>query len=342
MKYRMRVLGSALALALLWSLGDMLLLVPEAARRPLVRELALFVLRLGAILVAASLLTWCRRFWRTTLHRTLVAGFTGLTAWTRSILPNRQEHDPAQRQDFSAGRGIALFLGIGVALLDVLLTTLLLKDVFPEPPYRLPGLHDWTFYVAVASLKTTLALWFGIAESMASDPPPWRRWFVLGGASAFDGVLALARGLALAEQGLSGAPIMVSNLVFAGFGIAVPWVIAHTGQLLAGAFDPLLARWSLMRRIAAIPALSWVGLVWALVLAITVPAGVVGLAIGLLAATWGAIEDFAGMLLGHDGNDPDPMSDWRLVEAQRIASGPEEQRDADPPAGVARLGRATP
>lgn len=215
------------------------------------------------------------------------------------------------------GERVALAAGILLTALDVVLTTLLLKDVFPEPPYQFdllgllpPEAVEWSFYVAVAAFKTTLELWFGMVDRLRAQSEEnsagWTalRFFVLGGASAFDAILAASRGMLLAEQGLDGAAVQVSNIVFIGFGIAVPWVAALTGSLLVSAADPLLAKLSPLRLLAG--ALRWAGLfvMWGLTVLIGVPALVLGGVVGLAGWIWRALEDAIGLALGHDVNGP--------------------------------------
>jgi hypothetical protein len=153
------------------------------------------------------------------------------------------------------------------------------------------------------------------------------RWFVLGGASAFDAVLAIARGLVLADHGITGAPVMVSNIVFVGFGIAVPWVVAHTGRLLAAALDPLLERLSLVRVLAAIPILLFLGAIWLVALAFVVPVAVTLGVLGIAAAIWYAMEDTAALVLGQEPPGP-PLDNALVVADEPRAHDREDERPA--------------
>lgn len=323
---RTRVVLVVLGLAGLWTLAEVVL-VPTFG---LAHVLAVLALRIGVLFIAAGVFPAMRAAWHGRLRALVQDGMTAFTAWSRRWWPTftrTREH-----AGLRLGERLALVAGIFVAVLDVVLTSLLLRDVFPEPPYRLPLAAAWlgpalaegSFYVAVASLKTALALWFGMFERTHEGGEPGRlRWFVLGSASAFDAVLAIVRGLGLAEQGMGGAPVMVSNVVFVGFGIAVPWVVAHTGRLLALAVDPLLARFSLVRVLATLPVLALVGAAWLVVLVLAIPAAAIGLVLALATALWFAIEDTAALLLGQEPLPP--PTDARL---ERILT--ESDGDANP------------
>jgi hypothetical protein len=256
------------------------------------------------LLMLAALLHAFRRAWTTWLHQRVTALGGRLIRWTRG------RRDRSSRQSdappLGVGDRVALGVGLILAALDVVLTTLLLRDVFPEPPYRFawleaatPGLADWAFYVVVASFKTLLELWLGIRDAGEARARP-TRLFVLGMASAFDAALAVARGWVLAEQGLSGPMVTTSNILFIAFGVAVPWVVAHTGRVLALALDPWLARAGFLAILFAIPRWLIKGAVWLAVLAIAAPAIVGGVALALLGAIWFALEEMVGLILGHD------------------------------------------
>jgi hypothetical protein len=111
----------------------------------------------------------------------------------------------------------------------------------------------------------------------------------------------------LAEQGLDGAAVTVSNIVFIGFGIAVPWVAAMTGALLVPAADPILARLSPLALIGAGLRLAAVAAVWLVALALGLPFLASLAVLGLASAAWFAIEDGLGVILGHDEAPPDPV-----------------------------------
>lgn len=296
MGQRARVLGSSVGLALLWGLAERVLSPPGPPGVSPMHMVAVFVLRWGAILLGASLLLGLQQAWFAWLRASFVTGGQAIVQWSRNRWPPSPHGEEPHAWGRELGRHVVLVAGLGVAVLDLLLTTLLLRDVFPEPPYRFPLLSawhpdagDWAFYGAVAGLKTGLALWFGLREGASTGTSVRQRWFILGCASAFDGILAVARGVALAEQGIAGAPIMVSNLVFAGFGLAVPWVVAHTGRVLATVVDPWIAR---------APAAILLTLVWALVLIVAAPVGVLIVAFALLIALWQAVDDLVGLVLG--------------------------------------------
>lgn len=278
--------------------------------RPVGMTLGTFVIAVVCGFSLAGLVGAFRSLWHRTLRRGFNRGFDRLAAWTRRRTGRRAPNVPSGG-GLGLGDRIALIVGLMLACLDVVLTILLLRDVFPEPPYRFdlfglltPTQTQWSFYVAVAAFKTVLELWFGVFDRSRPGGTRSLRLFVLGGASAFDGTLAAARGMMLAEQGLTGSPVFASNVLFIGFGVAVPWVIAHTGGLLAAGLDPWLARLSPFRWLAALPGLMLVGLVWACVLAGAVVLGGPVLVMGILTAVWFALENMVAVLLGHD--DPSP------------------------------------
>jgi len=195
-----------------------------------------------------------------------------------------------------------------------------------------PEAAEWSFYVVVALFKTLLELWFGVFDKIRSAVagPSAMRWFVLGGASAFDAALAAARGLLLAEQGMGGSAVTVSNIVFVGFGIAVPWVAAHTGGLLVAAMDGFLAKLGLLRWLAALPRMLLLLGLWLVVVAVSLPIGGLILAIGLLALVWGALDDVVGTILGHDEDDSPALP----VSVMQISREVDEPRD--PPLALPR------
>jgi hypothetical protein len=318
---RARVAVLVVGLAGLWTIADALW---GSAGQGLLRQLGVFAVRLGALLVIAGLCFTFRTTWHSRMKAALAFVVGGLSRWSRRLLPAWNRHDDGSRR-MRLGERIALIGGLGVCVLDVGLTALLLRDVFPEVPYRMSlldampaAVQEWAFYVAVASLKTGLALWFGIWErGREGESSGVLRWFVLGGASAFDAVLALARGLVLADQGITGAPVMVSNIVFVGFGVAVPWVVAHTGRLLAAALDPLLERLSLVRVLAAIPILIFLGAIWLCALAFVVPVGIALGVLGIAAAIWYAMEDTVALVIGQEPQGP-PLQAELVVEDPRV------------------------
>ena len=157
------------------------------------------------------------------------------------------------------------------------------------------------------------------------------RWFVLGGASAFDAALAAARGLLLAEQGMGGSAVTVSNIVFVGFGVAVPWVAAHTGGLLVAAMDGFLARLGLLRWLAALPRMLLLLGLWLAIVAICLPIGAAIVGLGLLALVWGSLDDVVATILGHDEDDATPALPVSLIQISRGDDAPR-----DPPLALPR------
>jgi len=307
---RARVIVAVLGLAGLWTVAEALLTTTEDPTRSLLHHIGGLVLRVGGLWIGAGVFAALRGFWHRRFRRDLIWVLGGFARWTERRLPAFEARS-SQGEPLKLGERIALLSGVFVLGLDVCLTTLLLRDVFPEPPYLVPalealapGMQEWAFYVSVASLKTALALWFGAFERTREGTSSPLRWFVLGSASAFDGALAIARGVVLAEEGIAGPSIMVSNIVFVGFGLAVPWVVAHTGRLLASSLDPWLARVSALQTLAAVPRWIGLGLLWLAVIVVLVPTGTVGLLLGFLTAVWFAVEDTAGLVLGHDPAHP--------------------------------------
>ena len=238
-----------------------------------------------------------------------------------------------ESQALKTGERLALLAGCCLAALDVVLTTLLLRDVFPVPPYRFemlsiisPEAVEWSFYLVVALFKVLLELWLGIVDKLASDGARSPlRYFVLGLASAFDAALAIARGLLLAEQGITGAAVTTSNIVFVGFGLVIPWVVAHTGGLLVRAAGPFLTRFGLLRTLMALPRMLLAGLIWAITLVIGLPLLIMVAAVGLAATIWSSLHEMVALLLGHD--DPEgPMLSWntKTVPAQMPVTGADD------------------
>lgn len=292
-----------------------------------------------ALLLLGSLLQRLRTLWHTQLRGAVVKVGAALWAWTGKVWP-RGESDETGRPPLGTGDRIALVAGLLLCALDVALTTLLLRDVFPEPPYRFslmgwlsPEAAEWSFYVVVALFKTLLELWFGVFDKIRSAVagPSAMRWFVLGGASAFDAALAAARGMLLAEQGMGGSAVTVSNIVFVGFGIAVPWVAAHTGGLLVAGMDGFLARLGLLRWLAALPRLLLLATLWLAIVALSLPLGATIVAIGLLALVWFSLDDVVATILGHDEKDDEGAA--LPVELLNIAR---EDGPRDPPIGMTR------
>jgi hypothetical protein len=312
---RARVVVLAVALAVTWSAASALWLPSGGGSgvARVARSVAETVVTAVLLLMLAGLLHAFARAWTTWLHRKVTDLGTRLVQWTRG---GRIPHAPeSPASPLGVGDRVALCVGLVLAGLDVVLTTLLLRDVFPESPYRSawleansPGMAEWAFYVVVASFKTLLELWLGVLDAAATRARPVRL-FVLGMASAFDAALALARGWVLADQGLTGPMVTTSNILFIGFGVAVPWVVAHTGRVLALALDPWLARAGLLGLLFAIPRWLLKGAVWLLVLAAAAPAIIVGVVLAVLGATWFALEGMVGLILGHDDPDHDPDHD---------------------------------
>ena len=240
-----------------------------------------------------------------------------------------------------AGDRIALVAGLLLCALDVALTTLLLRDVFPEPPYRFelmgylsPEAAEWSFYVVVALFKTLLELWFGVFDKIRSAVagPSAMRWFVLGGASAFDAALAAARGMLLAEQGMGGSAVTVSNIVFVGFGVAVPWVAAHTGGLLVTGMDGFLARLGLLRWLLALPRVLLLAALWLVIVAVSLPLFAVILGVALLALVWFSLDDVVATILGHGDDDTAAALPIELLEISQEPAPPR-----DPPLSLPRI-----
>jgi len=291
------------------------------------------------MLLFGSLLQRLRGLWHLHLRELLGKIGGALWSWTGKVWP-RREVEGEGRPAMGTGDRIALIAGMALCVLDVALTTLLLRDVFPEPPYRFevmgllsPEAAEWSFYVVVAQFKTLLELWFGVFDKIRSAVagPSAMRWFVLGGASAFDAALAAARGLLLAEQGMGGSAVTVSNIVFVGFGIAVPWVAAHTGGLLVAAMDGFLARIGILRWLAALPRMLLLLGLWLALVAVSLPIGALIVGVGLLALVWGALDDVVATILGHDEDDGAPALPVSVIQISREADEPR-----DPPLALPR------
>jgi hypothetical protein len=312
------VIVTALGLSSLLVIGDALFGGPMS-RGGLAHLLGALVLLAGGLVVFSAISTAFRRAWHRHLRRDTDRALSGLVEWSRRMLRGRRPGTLAP--PLRLGERIALLAGLCLTVLDVVLTTLLLKDVFPRPPYRFepldalwPAGAQWSFYLTAASFKAGLELWFGVIDRMKLDGEGRRgsgwaatRWFLLGGASAFDAVLAASRGLLLAEQGLDGAAVTVSNIVFVGFGVAVPWVAAMTGSVLVPALEPLLARLGPRSLADAIVRVAALVVVWSLVLALGIPALVCIGALGLSSAIWFAVEDGVGLVMGQDAPPPDAL-----------------------------------
>lgn len=333
---RVRLLVLSTGLAALAVLGRSVIF----GASPGVAELAAtFVLAAFAMLLFGSLLQRLRGLWHLHLRELLARVGAALWSWTGKVWP-RREVEGEGRPAMGTGDRIALIAGLALCVLDVALTTLLLRDVFPEPPYRFemmgwlsPAAAEWSFYVVVALFKTLLELWFGVFDKIRSAVagPSAMRWFVLGGASAFDAALAAARGLLLAEQGMGGSAVTVSNIVFVGFGVAVPWVAAHTGGLLVGAMDGFLARLGLLRWLAALPRMLLLLGLWLAVVAVSLPVGALIVGIGLLALVWGSLDDVVATILGHDEDEGAPALPVSVIQISREADEPR-----DPPLALPR------
>jgi hypothetical protein len=309
------------------------------SRGGLPRQLGGLALLIGGMFALSGVLTAFRRAWHRSLRRDTDRGVTRLTEWTKKTW--RGSGPRVSAPPLRLGERIALLAGLVLTALDVILTSLLLKDVFPEPPYRFdlfgtlsPQMVDWSFYVAIAGFKAILELWFGVidrirvnAEGGRSNGWAATRWFVLGGASAFDAVLAASRGLLLAEQGLDGAAVTVSNIVFIGFGIAVPWVAAMTGGLLVSAADPILARLAPLALIKTLFRLVLLAVVWTVAIGLGLPFLGTLAGLGLMTAAWFAIEDGVGVVMGHDSGPP---SDALVLMEPTRRDEPEREDPADP------------
>jgi hypothetical protein len=336
---RVRSLVLATGLAALAVLAQSMLQEPPPA---LLRQAGTFVLAAFGLLLLGSLLTRLRMLWHTHLRSLLGGVGAGLWAWTGRVWP-RTASDDKEAPGLGTGERIALIAGLVLSALDVALTTLLLRDVFPEPPYRFelfgllsPAASEWSFYVVVALFKTLLEVWFGVFDRIRSGTsgPSALRWFVLGGASAFDAALAAARGMLLAEQGMGGSAVMVSNIVFVGFGIAVPWVAAHTGGLLVAGMDGFLARLGLLRWLAALPRMLLLLALWLAVVAASLPVFALLIGFGLLGLVWFALDDVIATILGHDDAGPlAPALPIEVVQAARESDEPPSQ----PPLALPRV-----
>lgn len=324
---RTRALTLAVGLAGLAVLADAVLLGPPdgAAGGYAVRSAGRFALLAFGFLVLGALLRRVQLAWHRRLRGALVRAGEALYGVTRRLWPREPAADPST-PPMRLGERIALVAGLFLTALDVVLTTLLLRDVFPEPPYRFdlfgllsPEAAQWSFYLAVAVFKAVLEVWFGVYDTIRGKGGALR-WFVLGGASAFDAALAASRGLVLAEQGLVGAAVTVSNIIFIGFGLAVPWVAAHTGGLLVGAMDGWLARLGVLRLVSALPRLLLLGALWLAAFAVGAPILALVLSLGLVIAVWSALDDVVATVLGHDDG------------AAALALPSEVLREADEPA----------
>ena len=332
---RVRLLVLATGLAALGVLGRAMLGGEPAG---LAVHASTFVLGVFALLLLGSLLQRLRMLWHTHLRAALVRVGGALWSWTGRVWPRGEAAKDGA--PLGAGERIALVAGLVLCALDVALTTLLLRDVFPEPPYRFelwgwlsPAAAEWSFYVVVALFKTLLELWFGVFDRIrsAAAGPSAMRWFVLGGASAFDAALAAARGMLLAEQGMGGSAVTVSNIVFVGFGVAVPWVAAHTGGLLVNGMDGFLARLGLLRWLAALPRVLLLATLWLAVVALSLPVLGLVLAVGVLALVWFALDDVVATILGHDDEDAAPALPLAVIRVAR------EEPPKDPPLALQRV-----
>lgn len=304
---RTRALTLAVGLAGLAVLGLAVLDPPPdgAGAGHAVRAAGVFALLAFGFLLLGALLRRLQLLWHRRLRGALVRAGEAFWSLSRRLWPRDPAPDP-NCPPMRLGERIALVAGLFLTALDVVLTTLLLRDVFPEPPYRFdmfgllsPEAAQWSFYLAVAVFKAVLEVWFGVFDTIRGKGSALR-WFVLGGASAFDAALAASRGLVLAEQGLVGAAVTVSNIIFIGFGLAVPWVAAHTGGLLVGAMDGWLARLGVLRLISALPRLLLLGVLWLGAVALGAPTIALVLGAGLVIAVWSALDEVVATLLGHD------------------------------------------
>lgn len=324
---RSRTLTLAVGLAGLAVLGHAVAVGPPEGGESgyAVRQGGVFALLAFGLLLISALLRRAQLWWHQRIRGALVRAGDGLWRLSLRIWP-RGPDEALQAPPMGLGERIALVAGLCLTALDVVLTTLLLRDVFPEPPYRFDGFGllspeaaEWSFYFAVAGFKAVLEVWFGVFDKIRGGGGALR-WFVLGGASAFDAALAASRGLVLAEQGLGGSSVMVSNIVFVGFGLAIPWVAAHTGGLLVGAMDGWLARLGVLRLISALPRLLLIGALWLGAIALGLPVLALVLGLGLLITLWSALDEVIATVLGHDDG------------AQALALPSEVLRAGDEPA----------
>lgn len=338
---RVRTLVLATGLAALAVLAQAMLQKSQEPQPAALHQAGTFVLAAFGLLLLGSLLSRLRMLWHTHLRSLLGRIGEGLWSWTGRVWP-RSGGEQKEGPTLGTGERIALIAGLVLSALDVALTTLLLRDVFPEPPYRFelfgllsPAASEWSFYVVVALFKTLLEVWFGVFDRIRSQTsgPSALRWFVLGGASAFDAALAAARGMLLAEQGMGGSAVMVSNIVFVGFGIAVPWVAAHTGGLLVAGMDGFLARLGLLRWLAALPRMLLLLALWLVVIAASLPVFALLIGFGLLGLVWFALDDVIATILGHD--DAGPLAPALPIEVVQISR--ESDEPPQPPLALPRV-----
>ncbi|HEY0136233.1 MAG TPA: hypothetical protein VGB85_19245, partial [Nannocystis sp.] len=134
----------------------------------------------------------------------------------------------------------------------------------------------------------------------------------------------------LAEQGMGGSAVTVSNIVFVGFGVAVPWVAAHTGGLLVSAMDGFLARLGLLRWLLALPRVLLLLALWMAIVAVSLPIGFTILAVGLVCLIWFSLDDVVATILGHDEDDSTALP----VELTQIVR--EQSPPRDPPLALPR------
>ncbi|MEZ4380055.1 MAG: hypothetical protein R3A79_01815 [Nannocystaceae bacterium] len=338
---RARTLILAISLAALWAIASAAWSPePQAAARLV--GVALVIA--AGVLLFDALLGRIQQRWHGGLRRALVDVGERVQALLQRIWPSDQATTETGDAPLRTGERLALVAGCALTALDVALTTLLLRDVFPEPPYRFaalsaisPELVEWSFYLTVALFKALLELWLGVVDRLRSgEGSAPLRYFVLGLASAFDAALAVARGLLLAEQGITGAAVTTSNIVFVGFGLAIPWVVAHTGGLLVRAADPLLTRFGLLRLLTALPRLLLAGAIWALALAVGLPLLILVAAFGIVATIWSSLHEVVALLLGHD--DPEaPAIAYAVDEPSAAPRG-----DPNPAAGAELRALAAP
>ncbi|MCB9568350.1 MAG: hypothetical protein H6710_14260 [Myxococcales bacterium] len=321
---RTRTLILAISLAALGAVASALW-SPEPTPTP--RLLGIALVGAAGVLVFEALLGRLRQRWQGGWRQALVDLGDRVKALMSALWPAAPKSD-ADAPTLRTGERLALIAGCGLTALDVVLTTLLLRDVFPEPPYRFeilgvvsPEAVEWSFYLVVALFKALLELWLGVVDRLRSqEGSSPLRYFVLGLASAFDAALAVARGLLLAEQGITGAAVTTSNIVFVGFGLAIPWVVAHTGGLMVRAADPFLTRFGLLRMLTLLPRMLLTGAIWALAIAVGLPLIVMVAAIGVLAMIWSALDEVVALILGHD--DPEAPIDAMMIADEGIDAAP--------------------
>jgi hypothetical protein len=263
-------------------------------------KVALYAAIFASMIFLGGLLRVSHQYWHDRGYARMRRRFAAASAWFWPESPDRSD-DSSSRE---VGDQLGLGVGLVLSALDVVLTTLLLRDVFPENPYPmpwldrlLPGAGTWAFYATVAAFKTGIEIWLGLVQGRLAGFNAGR-WFVLGMACIFDAALALVRGQMLAEQGLGGAMVTASNVLYLGFGLAIPWIAAHTGALLGQLpgrrlQDLGLVAWlvdGIGRMLRTILGIAWI--------AFSIPIVMATLAWIALASIWLALEETVAMVWG--------------------------------------------